>query len=103
LLNTIRAFGTNMDDIVIRTEDENERAIEELMTLTDKEKLTDRELGYIDRLTAAIEKFEAEHYPIAEVQSPRTKQLIADALGDDPEKMRKAMIELNWHDASEDE
>jgi antitoxin component HigA of HigAB toxin-antitoxin module len=91
-----------MDEIVITTEEENERALQELELLSDKEKPTDAEVGYIDRLTAAIEKFEAEHYPISE-PSDRTKMLIADALGDDPEKMRKAMNELNWHDASEDE
>ena len=91
-----------MDDIVITTEEQNEVALAELEELLENEKPTDREQGYIDRLTAAIEKFEAEHYPISE-PSERTKQLIADALGDDPEKMRKAMNELNWHDASEDE
>jgi len=91
-----------MDEIVITTEEENERACAELEELLENEKPTDREQGYIDCLTAAIEKFEAEHYPIPE-PSDRTKMLVADALGDDPEKARKAMVELNWHDASEEE
>ena len=89
-----------MDDIVITTEEQNEVALAELEELLENEKPTDREQGYIDRLTAAIEKFEAKQYPIVE-PSPRDKQLIADALGDDPEKSRKAMTELNWHDAGE--
>jgi antitoxin component HigA of HigAB toxin-antitoxin module len=89
-----------MDDIIITTEEQNDDALAELEELTLNEKPTDREQGYIDRLTAAIEKFEAEHYPIAE-PSPRTKQLIADALGDDSEKARKAMTELNWFDAED--
>ena len=91
-----------MEEIIITNDEENERAIEELCLLTDKEKPTDAEIGYMERLTDAITKFEDEHYPIAE-PSERTKMLIADALGDDPEKARKAMIELNWHDASEEE
>jgi len=89
-----------MDEIIITTEEQNEAALVELEELTAKEKLTDREQGYIDRLTAAIEKFEAEHYPIAEPDE-RTKMLISDALGHDPEKARKAMAELNWHDAED--
>jgi len=89
-----------MDDIVITTEEQNDAALAELEELLENEKPTDRELGYIDRLTAAIEKFEVEHYPIAE-PNERTKILISDALGDDPEKARKAMIELNWHDAED--
>jgi antitoxin component HigA of HigAB toxin-antitoxin module len=89
-----------MDEIIIRNEEENDRAIAELEELMENEKPTDREQGYIDRLSAAIEKFEAEHYPIEE-PSERDKMLIADALGDDPEKARKAMNELNWHDADE--
>jgi hypothetical protein len=89
-----------MDEIVITTEEENERATEELFELTAKDKLTDAEQGYADRLTDAIVKFEEEHYPMSE-PSPRTKMLISDALGDDPEKARKAMEELNWHDAED--
>lgn len=89
-----------MDDIVITTEEQNEAALAELEELLENEKPTDREQGYMERLTAAIEKFEEEHYPIAE-PSPRDKQLISDALGDDPEKARKAMAELNWHDAGD--
>jgi len=89
-----------MDDIVIRTEEENERALAELGELLENEKPADREQGYIGRLTAAIEKFEDEHYPMRE-PSPRDKSLIADALGNDPEKARKAMEELNWHDAED--
>lgn len=89
-----------MDEIVITTEEQNEAALTELEELTGQEKHTDRELGYMERLTAAIEKFEAEHYPIAEPDE-RTKMLISDALGDDPERARKAMIELNWYDEGE--
>jgi hypothetical protein len=89
-----------MDEIVITTEEENERAIQELYELDTKEKHTDAELGYMERLTAAIEKFEEEHYPISEPDE-RTKMLISDALGHDPEKARKAMAELNWHDAED--
>ena len=59
-----------MDDIVITTEEQNEAALAELEELLENEKPTDRELGYIDRLTAAIEKFEKEHYPMPE-PSPR--------------------------------
>jgi hypothetical protein len=91
-----------MDDIVITTEEQNEAAIAELFELTGKEKHTDRELGYIDRLTAAIEKFEDEHYPMPE-PSPREAQLIQDALGHDPVKAKKAMKELNWHDMGDED
>lgn len=89
-----------MDDIVITTEEQNDAALAELEELTGQEKHTDRETSYIERLTAAIEKFEAEHYPISE-PSERTKMLISDALGDDPEKARKAMTELNWFDVED--
>jgi hypothetical protein len=90
-----------MDEIIITNEEEYDRAAEELFELTAKDNPTDREQGYIDRLTDAIVKWDDEHYPHAE-PSPRTKMLISDALGDDPEKARKAMEELNWHDAEED-
>lgn len=91
-----------MDEIVITTEEQNEAAIAELMELTRKEKHTDRELGYMERLTAAIVKFEEEHYPMPE-PTDREKRLIADALGHDPEKAAKAMKELNWHDAGDED
>lgn len=90
-----------MDEIIITTEEQNERALRELYELDTKGKWTDAEFGYMERLTAAIEKFEGEHYPIAEPDQ-RTKMLISDALGDDPERARKAMEELNWHVIEED-
>jgi hypothetical protein len=91
-----------MDDIVITTEEQNEAALAELEELLENEKPTDREQGYIDRLTAAIEKFEEEHYPMPE-PTDREKELIADALGHDPVKAKKAMKELNWHDMGDED
>jgi antitoxin component HigA of HigAB toxin-antitoxin module len=91
-----------MDNIIITTEEQNERALAELEELTGKDKHTDRELGYIDRLTAAVEKFEDERYPIVE-PSPHDKQLMMDALSGDPTKVRKAMEELNWHNLGDDD
>jgi hypothetical protein len=56
-----------MDDIIINTEEQNEAALAELLEETrGKDKRTDRELGYIYRLTRAIEKFESEHYPLGD-------------------------------------
>ena len=89
-----------MDEIIIRNEDEYDRAADELFELTEKDNPTDAECGYIERLHRAIVAWDDEHHPVSE-PSERTKMLIADALGDDPEKARKAMTELNWHDAGE--
>lgn len=86
-----------MDEIIIGSEEDYDRAAEELEELTAKDNPTDREQGAIDRLSVALEKWDEEHYPFEE-PSERTSMLISDALGDDPERARKAMIELNWHD-----
>ena len=52
------------DEIIITTEAENDVALAELEYLLNKDKLTDGEAGYIDRLTNAIEKFEDVAYPM---------------------------------------
>jgi len=51
-----------MDEIVITTEAERDAALDEVEYLMGKDKLTDRENGYMSRLLAAIDKFEEEYY-----------------------------------------
>ncbi len=87
-------------EIIIRNEDEYDRAADELYELNEKDNPKDAEFGNIERLNRALRAWDDEHHPVPE-PSPRIKMLIEDALGDDPEKSRKAMIELNWHDAGE--
>jgi HTH-type transcriptional regulator/antitoxin HigA len=54
--------------IIPKTEQENERLLEQVDKLMSKPKLTLEEGALLDLLTAVIEKFEDEHYPIAEAQ-----------------------------------
>jgi antitoxin component HigA of HigAB toxin-antitoxin module len=91
-----------MEPIIIHNEEEYDQCADELFELTAKENPTSREEAYIEVLTDAIVAWDNEHYPTPE-PSERTKMLISDALGPDKEKARKAMTELNWYDADEDE
>jgi HTH-type transcriptional regulator/antitoxin HigA len=49
---------------VIRTEDDNERAIRELEALAARPRLTGAERAVMDLLTVLIERFEDEHYAL---------------------------------------
>jgi hypothetical protein len=90
-----------MEPIIIHSEEEYDRLADQLFELTSKEKPTSQDEAEIEVMTDALIAWDEIHHPIPE-PSERTKMLIADALGDDKEKARKAMHELNWHDASEE-
>jgi HTH-type transcriptional regulator/antitoxin HigA len=55
---------------VIRTEQENEKALAEVRALLDGRALTPALEEYLDLMVSLIEKFEEEHYPWPEEATP---------------------------------
>ena len=61
-------LGKFMQSLQIHSEDDNDRAVQHLMELTDKFKAGETELEpVIDYVTSLISAFEDEHYPIKDV------------------------------------
>ena len=61
-------LGKFMQSLQIHTEEDNDRAIQHLMELTDKFEAGEKELEpVIDYITSLISAFEDKHYPIKDV------------------------------------
>jgi HTH-type transcriptional regulator/antitoxin HigA len=58
---------------IITTEEENERAIAIVESLTHKSDLTPEEDQLLELLITLIEKFEAEHYPLNNLSTPLSR------------------------------
>lgn len=61
-------LGKFMQSLQIHSEDDNDRAVQYLMELTDKFEAGEKELEpVIDYMTSLISAFEDEHYPIKDL------------------------------------
>ena len=58
---------------IITTEEENERAIALVESLTHNSDLTPEEEQIVELLITLIEKFEAEHYPLNNLSTPLSR------------------------------
>jgi HTH-type transcriptional regulator/antitoxin HigA len=58
---------------IIMTEEENERAIALVESLTHNSDLTPEEEQIVELLITLIEKFEAEHYPLNNLSTPLSR------------------------------
>jgi HTH-type transcriptional regulator/antitoxin HigA len=58
---------------IITTEEENERAIALVESLTQNSDLTPEEEQIVELLITLIEKFEAEHYPLHNLSTPLSR------------------------------
>jgi HTH-type transcriptional regulator/antitoxin HigA len=58
---------------IITTEEENERAIAVVESLTYKSDLTPEEEQILELLITLVEKFEAEHYPLNNLSTPLSR------------------------------
>jgi HTH-type transcriptional regulator/antitoxin HigA len=58
---------------IITTEEENERAIALVESLTHKSDLTPEEEQILELLITLVEKFEAEHYPLNNLSTPLSR------------------------------
>ena len=74
-LNLVRAFPLRP----IRTEEENDEAIEVIASLGRRELLDPAERDYLDVLVALVERFEDEHYPMPKVSGPAMMRYLIDA------------------------
>lgn len=65
----------------IRTDAENDEAIEVIASLGAREPLDPAERDYLDVLVDLVRKYEAEHYPIPPVSGPAMVRHLIDARG----------------------
>lgn len=76
-LDLVRAFPLRP----IRTEEENEEAIEVVASLGRREPLDPAERDYVDVLVGLVERFEAQHYPMPPVTGVDLVRHLMDAKG----------------------
>jgi len=76
-LDLVRAFPLRP----IRSEDENEEAIEVIASLGRREPLDPAKRDYLDVLVGLVERFEAEHYPMPPVTGVDVVRHLMDAKG----------------------
>jgi HTH-type transcriptional regulator / antitoxin HigA len=76
-LKLIRSFPLRP----LRTDDENDEAIEVIASLGSREPLDPAERDYLDVLVDLVRKYEADHYPIPRASGPAVVRHLIEARG----------------------